>query len=159
MYLLFTWKTLQREREGMRETRLPSTGSHGCNCQIRELLLPSLPCGSRGQRTWDIFFAALQGISRKLDQKLNSWDLNWLLCEMPLLHRAALPGIAQLAPRIFTCNINIFWLASILLFRVSLSEAHARLNLRNKVLKEDVLIAALLFETSLTLKYGNVFSY
>ncbi|MXQ91881.1 hypothetical protein E5288_WYG019671 [Bos mutus] len=39
-------------------------------------------------------------------------------------------------------------------FRVSLSEAHARLNLRNKVLKEDVLIAALLFETSLTLKYG-----
>ncbi|XP_006860139.1 PREDICTED: MCM domain-containing protein 2 [Chrysochloris asiatica] len=37
---------------------------------------------------------------------------------------------------------------------VSLSEAHARLSLRNKVLKEDVLIAVLLFETSLTLKYG-----
>ncbi|GAB1284789.1 Minichromosome maintenance domain-containing protein 2 [Apodemus speciosus] len=37
---------------------------------------------------------------------------------------------------------------------VSLSEAHARLNLRNKVLGEDVLIAALLFEISLTLKYG-----
>lgn len=49
--------------------------------------------------------------------------------------------------------------ASALRYLVSLSEAHARLNLRNKVLKEDVLIAALLFETSLTLKYGNVFSY
>ncbi|XP_012518595.1 PREDICTED: MCM domain-containing protein 2 [Propithecus coquereli] len=44
--------------------------------------------------------------------------------------------------------------ASALRYLVSLSEAHARLNLRNKVLKEDVLIAALLFETSLTLKYG-----
>ncbi|XP_015341307.1 minichromosome maintenance domain-containing protein 2 [Marmota marmota marmota] len=44
--------------------------------------------------------------------------------------------------------------ASALKYLVSLSEAHARLNLRNKVLKEDVLIAALLFETSLTLKYG-----
>ncbi|XP_020014377.1 minichromosome maintenance domain-containing protein 2 [Castor canadensis] len=44
--------------------------------------------------------------------------------------------------------------ASALKYLVSLSEAHARLNLRNKVLKEDVLIAVLLFETSLTLKYG-----
>ncbi|XP_052573564.1 minichromosome maintenance domain-containing protein 2 isoform X3 [Peromyscus californicus insignis] len=44
--------------------------------------------------------------------------------------------------------------ASALKYLVSLSEAHARLNLRNKVLKEDVLIAALLFELSLTLKYG-----
>ncbi|XP_008565077.1 PREDICTED: MCM domain-containing protein 2 [Galeopterus variegatus] len=44
--------------------------------------------------------------------------------------------------------------ASALKYLVSLSEAHARLNLRNKVLKEDVLIAALVFETSLTLKYG-----
>ncbi|XP_069322527.1 minichromosome maintenance domain-containing protein 2 [Eulemur rufifrons] len=44
--------------------------------------------------------------------------------------------------------------ASALRYLVSLSEAHARLNLRDKVLKEDVLIAALLFETSLTLKYG-----
>ncbi|XP_021562803.1 MCM domain-containing protein 2 isoform X2 [Carlito syrichta] len=44
--------------------------------------------------------------------------------------------------------------ASALKYLISLSEAHARLNLRNKVLKEDVLIAALLFETSLTLKYG-----
>ncbi|KAL1775714.1 hypothetical protein HispidOSU_009212 [Sigmodon hispidus] len=44
--------------------------------------------------------------------------------------------------------------ASALKHLVSLSEAHARLNLRNKVLKEDVLIAALLFEISLTLKYG-----
>ncbi|XP_004697589.1 minichromosome maintenance domain-containing protein 2 [Echinops telfairi] len=43
---------------------------------------------------------------------------------------------------------------SALKYLVSLSEAHARLNLRNKVLKEDVLIAVLLFETSLTLKYG-----
>ncbi|XP_054513331.1 minichromosome maintenance domain-containing protein 2 isoform X18 [Pan troglodytes] len=43
--------------------------------------------------------------------------------------------------------------ASALKYLVFLSEAHARLNLRNKVLKEDVLIAALLFETSLTLKY------
>uniref|UniRef100_A0A8C2P596 Minichromosome maintenance domain-containing protein 2 n=1 Tax=Capra hircus TaxID=9925 RepID=A0A8C2P596_CAPHI len=49
--------------------------------------------------------------------------------------------------------------ASALKYLVSLSEAHARLNLRNKVLKEDVLIAALLFETSLTLKYGNLLSY
>ncbi|XP_054548188.1 minichromosome maintenance domain-containing protein 2 isoform X2 [Talpa occidentalis] len=44
--------------------------------------------------------------------------------------------------------------ASALKYLVSLSEAHARLNLRNKVLKEDVLIAAILFEISLTLKYG-----
>ncbi|XP_032152137.1 minichromosome maintenance domain-containing protein 2 isoform X2 [Sapajus apella] len=44
--------------------------------------------------------------------------------------------------------------ASALKYLVSLSEAHARLNLRNEVRKEDVLIAALLFETSLTLKYG-----
>ncbi|XP_074134913.1 minichromosome maintenance domain-containing protein 2 [Sminthopsis crassicaudata] len=44
--------------------------------------------------------------------------------------------------------------ASALKCLVSLSEAHARLSLRNKVLKEDVLIAVLLFETSLTLKYG-----
>lgn len=44
--------------------------------------------------------------------------------------------------------------ASALKYLVSLSEAHARLNLRKKVLKEDVLIAALLFEMSLTLKYG-----
>ncbi|KAI5938916.1 Minichromosome maintenance domain-containing protein 2 [Manis javanica] len=44
--------------------------------------------------------------------------------------------------------------ASALKYLISLSEAHARLNLRKKVLKEDVLIAALLFETSLTLKYG-----
>ncbi|XP_049637774.1 minichromosome maintenance domain-containing protein 2 [Suncus etruscus] len=44
--------------------------------------------------------------------------------------------------------------ASALKYLISLSEAHARLNLRNKVLKEDVVIAALLFETSLTLKYG-----
>ncbi|XP_063672416.1 minichromosome maintenance domain-containing protein 2 isoform X10 [Pan troglodytes] len=46
--------------------------------------------------------------------------------------------------------------ASALKYLVFLSEAHARLNLRNKVLKEDVLIAALLFETSLTLKYEIV---
>ncbi|XP_036120156.1 minichromosome maintenance domain-containing protein 2 isoform X2 [Molossus molossus] len=45
--------------------------------------------------------------------------------------------------------------ASALKYLVSLSEAHARLNLRTKVLKEDVVIAALLFETSLTLKYGT----
>ncbi|XP_063144245.1 minichromosome maintenance domain-containing protein 2 isoform X13 [Rattus norvegicus] len=44
--------------------------------------------------------------------------------------------------------------ANALKYLVSLSEAHARLNLRNKVLREDVLIAALLFEISLTLKYG-----
>ncbi|CAK6438778.1 unnamed protein product [Pipistrellus nathusii] len=44
--------------------------------------------------------------------------------------------------------------ASALKYLISLSEAHARLNIRNKVLKEDVLIAVLLFETSLTLKYG-----
>ncbi|XP_021544147.1 minichromosome maintenance domain-containing protein 2 [Neomonachus schauinslandi] len=44
--------------------------------------------------------------------------------------------------------------ASALKYLVSLAESHARLNLRNKVLKEDALIAALLFETSLTLKYG-----
>ncbi|XP_023389048.1 minichromosome maintenance domain-containing protein 2 isoform X3 [Pteropus vampyrus] len=44
--------------------------------------------------------------------------------------------------------------SSALKYLVSLSEAHARLNLRTKVIKEDALIAALLFETSLTLKYG-----
>ncbi|KAM9627027.1 minichromosome maintenance domain-containing protein 2 [Trichechus inunguis] len=51
-----------------------------------------------------------------------------------------------------TCGSKLS--ASALKYLVSLSEAHARLNLRNQVLKEDVLIAALLFETSLTLKYG-----
>ncbi|XP_062836372.1 minichromosome maintenance domain-containing protein 2 isoform X1 [Anolis carolinensis] len=37
---------------------------------------------------------------------------------------------------------------------ISLSEAHAKLSLRTKVLEEDVLIAVLLFESSLTLKQG-----
>ncbi|KAM7176302.1 minichromosome maintenance domain-containing protein 2 isoform 6-T10 [Macrochelys suwanniensis] len=37
---------------------------------------------------------------------------------------------------------------------VSLSEAHTKLSLRRKVLEEDVLIAVLLFESSLTLKHG-----
>ncbi|XP_063155425.1 minichromosome maintenance domain-containing protein 2 [Candoia aspera] len=37
---------------------------------------------------------------------------------------------------------------------ISLSKAHAKLSLRTKVLEEDVLIAVLLFESSLTLKYG-----
>ncbi|XP_072855101.1 minichromosome maintenance domain-containing protein 2 [Pogona vitticeps] len=37
---------------------------------------------------------------------------------------------------------------------ISLAEAHAKLSLRTKVLKEDVLIAVLLFESSLTLKHG-----
>ncbi|XP_065441774.1 minichromosome maintenance domain-containing protein 2 isoform X4 [Chrysemys picta bellii] len=37
---------------------------------------------------------------------------------------------------------------------VSLSKAHTKLSLRKKVLEEDVLIAVLLFESSLTLKHG-----
>ncbi|XP_073187072.1 minichromosome maintenance domain-containing protein 2 isoform X4 [Lepidochelys kempii] len=37
---------------------------------------------------------------------------------------------------------------------VSLSEAHTKLSLRRKVLEEDVLIAVLLFESSVTLKHG-----
>ncbi|XP_034285793.1 minichromosome maintenance domain-containing protein 2 [Pantherophis guttatus] len=37
---------------------------------------------------------------------------------------------------------------------ISLSKAHAKLSLRTKVLEQDVLIAVLLFESSLTLKYG-----
>uniref|UniRef100_A0A8D2J3Y0 Minichromosome maintenance domain-containing protein 2 n=1 Tax=Varanus komodoensis TaxID=61221 RepID=A0A8D2J3Y0_VARKO len=37
---------------------------------------------------------------------------------------------------------------------ISLSKAHAKLSLRTKVLEEDVLIAVLLFESSLTLKHG-----
>lgn len=43
--------------------------------------------------------------------------------------------------------------------RISLSKAHTKLSLRKKVLEEDALIAILLFESSLTLKYGEaVFS-
>ncbi|XP_038622560.1 minichromosome maintenance domain-containing protein 2 isoform X3 [Tachyglossus aculeatus] len=45
--------------------------------------------------------------------------------------------------------------ASALKHLVALSEAHAKLSLRKSVLKEDALIAILLFETSLTLKYGT----
>ncbi|XP_061456506.1 minichromosome maintenance domain-containing protein 2 [Rhineura floridana] len=37
---------------------------------------------------------------------------------------------------------------------ISLSKAHAKLSLRTKVVEEDVLIAVLLFESSLTLKHG-----
>ncbi|XP_077789069.1 minichromosome maintenance domain-containing protein 2 [Podarcis muralis] len=37
---------------------------------------------------------------------------------------------------------------------ISLSKAHAKLSLRTEVLEEDVLIAVLLFESSLTFKYG-----
>ncbi|XP_015264418.1 PREDICTED: MCM domain-containing protein 2 [Gekko japonicus] len=37
---------------------------------------------------------------------------------------------------------------------ISLSEAHAKLSLRTKVLEEDALIAILLYESSLTLKHG-----
>ncbi|XP_006028888.1 minichromosome maintenance domain-containing protein 2 [Alligator sinensis] len=44
--------------------------------------------------------------------------------------------------------------ASALKILVSLSEAHAKLSLRRKVLEEDVLIAVLLLESSLTLKHG-----
>ncbi|NP_808390.2 minichromosome maintenance domain-containing protein 2 isoform X1 [Mus musculus] len=44
--------------------------------------------------------------------------------------------------------------ASALKYLVSLSEAHARLSLRTTVLREDALIAALLLEISLTLRYG-----
>lgn len=39
--------------------------------------------------------------------------------------------------------------------RISLSKAHAKLSLRTEVLEQDVLIAVLLFESSLTLKYGK----
>lgn len=42
-------------------------------------------------------------------------------------------------------------------FRVALSEAHAKLSLRTTVLEEDVLIAVLLVESSLTLKHGKIF--
>ncbi|XP_066482686.1 minichromosome maintenance domain-containing protein 2 [Tiliqua scincoides] len=44
--------------------------------------------------------------------------------------------------------------ATALRILLSLSEAHAKLSLRTKVLEEDVLIAVLLFESSLTLKHG-----
>ncbi|KYO26008.1 MCM domain-containing protein 2 isoform C [Alligator mississippiensis] len=46
--------------------------------------------------------------------------------------------------------------ASALKILVSLSEAHAKLSLRRKVLEEDVLIAVLLLESSLTLKHGKI---
>ncbi|KAJ1192365.1 hypothetical protein NDU88_001675 [Pleurodeles waltl] len=42
---------------------------------------------------------------------------------------------------------------------ISLSEAHAKLSLRNKVIEEDVLIAVLLYESSLTLKHGNYMAF
>ncbi|KAE8598867.1 hypothetical protein XENTR_v10016971 [Xenopus tropicalis] len=38
---------------------------------------------------------------------------------------------------------------------ISMSEAHAKLSLRREVLEEDVLVAVLLFELSLTLKHGS----
>ncbi|XP_029447276.1 minichromosome maintenance domain-containing protein 2 [Rhinatrema bivittatum] len=45
--------------------------------------------------------------------------------------------------------------ASALKSLVSLSKAHAKLSLRREVLEEDVLIAVLLFEASLTVKHGT----
>ncbi|KAH0617665.1 hypothetical protein JD844_016127 [Phrynosoma platyrhinos] len=45
--------------------------------------------------------------------------------------------------------------AAALKILIALSEAHAKLSLRTKVLEEDVLIAVLLFESSLTLKQGE----
>lgn len=42
-------------------------------------------------------------------------------------------------------------------FRISLSEAHAKLSLRTKVFEEDALIAILLYESSLTLKHGKAY--
>ncbi|KAJ7411975.1 MCM domain-containing protein 2 [Willisornis vidua] len=45
--------------------------------------------------------------------------------------------------------------ASALKILISLSKAHTKLSLRQTVLKEDALIAILLFESSLTLKHGT----
>nr|XP_021148595.1 MCM domain-containing protein 2 isoform X4 [Columba livia] len=45
--------------------------------------------------------------------------------------------------------------ASALKILISLSKAHTKLSLRNKVLEEDALIAILLLESSLTLKHGK----
>ncbi|NXW95027.1 MCMD2 protein, partial [Alopecoenas beccarii] len=45
--------------------------------------------------------------------------------------------------------------ASALKTLISLSKAHTKLSLRNKVLEEDALIAILLLESSLTLKHGK----
>ncbi|NXF46984.1 MCMD2 protein, partial [Oceanites oceanicus] len=45
--------------------------------------------------------------------------------------------------------------ASALKILISLSKAHTKLSLRKKVLEEDVLIAILLLESSLTLKHGK----
>ncbi|XP_041422375.1 minichromosome maintenance domain-containing protein 2 isoform X2 [Xenopus laevis] len=49
--------------------------------------------------------------------------------------------------------------ASALRHLMSMSEAHAKLSLRREVLEEDVLIAVLLFELSLTLKHGSSVFY
>ncbi|CAH6777300.1 minichromosome maintenance domain-containing protein 2 [Phodopus roborovskii] len=87
-------------------------------------------------------------------EKLLAFAKN-LIMEFSLEAERMIHGYYLASRRIRTDSIHGSKLsASALKHLVSLSEAHARLNLRNKVLKEDVLIAALLFEISLTLKYG-----
>ncbi|OBS82494.1 hypothetical protein A6R68_23521, partial [Neotoma lepida] len=87
-------------------------------------------------------------------EKLLAFAKN-LTMELSLEAERMIHGYYLASRRIRTDSVHGSKLsASALKYLVSLSEAHARLNLRNKVLKEDVLIAALLFELSLTLKYG-----
>uniref|UniRef100_M3YFD2 Minichromosome maintenance domain-containing protein 2 n=1 Tax=Mustela putorius furo TaxID=9669 RepID=M3YFD2_MUSPF len=103
-----------------------------------------------------------EGLEETVKYKENKEDRNKLLAfaknlnvEFSLEAERMIHGYYLASRRIRTDSISGSKLsASALKYLVSLAEAHARLNLRSKVLKEDALIAALLFETSLTLKYG-----
>ncbi|XP_003512590.1 minichromosome maintenance domain-containing protein 2 [Cricetulus griseus] len=101
-----------------------------------------------------LFYLASKQFTTQDFEKLLAFAKN-LIMEFSLEAERMIHGYYLASRRIRTDSIHGSKLsASALKHLVSLSEAHARLNLRNKVLKEDVLIAALLFEISLTLKYG-----
>ncbi|XP_027254666.1 minichromosome maintenance domain-containing protein 2 [Cricetulus griseus] len=101
-----------------------------------------------------LFYLASKQFTTEDFEKLLAFAKN-LIMEFSLEAERMIHGYYLASRRIRTDSIHGSKLsASALKHLVSLSEAHARLNLRNKVLKEDVLIAALLFEISLTLKYG-----
>ncbi|CAK7289642.1 Minichromosome maintenance domain-containing protein 2 [Vulpes lagopus] len=107
-------------------------------------------------------FVDMDSSSRKNMQKTNTLIGQMLLAfaknlnvEFSLEAERMIHGYYLASRRIRTDSISGSKLsASALKYLVSLAEAHARLSLRTKVLKEDALIAALLFEISLTLKYG-----
>ncbi|XP_044513913.1 minichromosome maintenance domain-containing protein 2 [Gracilinanus agilis] len=118
-------------------------------------ILPSVQhCLKKAIDPKKVLYEASQKFTEQDYEKLIAFAKN-LPVEISVEAEKMIHGYYLASRRIRTDSIHGSKLsASALKCLISLSEAHARLSLRTKVLKEDVLIAVLLFETSLTLKYG-----